>query len=590
MIHNLHAKIDDDLNIKYAVQIMSCLYWLIFLKKTFAFFTVYVMLSAGAMMIAGWERFSMQQLKNLLDRKEQKILTVLSVFFSTMIVVGNYDVFSYIGGILVPLHIVFMLVSGYILFKELFMGLYRLYTCFSYTENLNITKQGKWRWFLFSFGAVALVDLLYWYLVAYPGNLTYDSIVQLKQIISGSYTNHHPYYHTLIIKMCYDFGMAVFHDINKAVAVYSVFQIVVSALVFAYAVVTLYEKGRSRKVLLAVAGTYALLPYHWLQSCMMWKDILFAVMVLLLVTCLYRLVCMKTRLVDIILLFVSTLGFGLLRSNGTIALLLTSIVFFFYFWQAKTVDWRKKAGIGISMGTALVLVLILKGPVLNYLEVKPVDQIESLSIPLQQVARVAHDCELTESEKEILGEVVDIEVLNEKFDARISDNAKNTFRAGGLNEALAADKGKYIKFWITLGLSHPMEYVKAWVDQTAGYWNGGYHYYKIAQNRISENDIGIVRMIRIPMLDKAVNWMIDLVSYNSYYLTIIECHGVCAWLCILVLFFTVMTKRKGWIGVVPLLAIWLTLLVATPVFNELRYAYAFYCAIPIALSWGLSRE
>lgn len=149
MFHNLREKINSDVNFKYAIQIMCCLYWLIFLKKTFAFFTVYVIISAMSMMIASWERFSMRQLKNILDRKEQKILAVLSAFFSVMIAVGNYDVFSYIGGSLVPLHIVLMLMSGYILFKELFMGLYRLYTRFSYTENLNITKQGKWRWFLF---------------------------------------------------------------------------------------------------------------------------------------------------------------------------------------------------------------------------------------------------------------------------------------------------------------------------------------------------------------------------------------------------------------------------------------------------------
>lgn len=590
MIHNLRKQIKDDSNFKYALQIGSCLYWLIFLKKTYAFFTVYVLLSAMAMMFASRERFSMQRLSDMLGRREQKILKMLSAFFSALIVVGNYDVFSYIGGSLVSLHIILMLLSGYVLFKELFAGLYWLYTGFSYRENSNRTRRGKWCWFLLAFGAVALVDLLYWYLVAYPGNLTYDSIVQLKQIISGDYTNHHPYYHTLIIKLCYDLGMAVFHDINKAVAVYSVFQILVSALVFAYAVVTLYEKGRSKKVLLVVVGAYALLPYHWLQSCMMWKDILFAVMVLLFVTCLYRLFCVATSLADYLLLFVSTLGFALLRSNGLIALLITSVVLGAYLMLAKTMPQRKKAGIGISVGVALVLAIILKGPVLNYLEVKPVDSIESLSIPLQQVARVVHDCELTESERAVLSEVVDIEVLNEKFDTRISDNAKNTFRAGGLNEALAVDKGKYIKFWITLGLSHPMEYVKAWVDQTAGYWNGGYHYYKIAQNRISENDIGIVRTVRVPILDKAVNWLIDLVSYNSYYLTIIECHGVCAWICIIILVFSVMSKRTGAMGAVPLLAIWLTLLIATPVFNELRYAYAFYCAIPIVIDWGLSKN
>ena len=35
----------------------------------------------------------------------------------------------------------------------------------------------------------------------------------------------------------------------------------------------------------------------------------------------------------------------------------------------------------------------------------------------------------------------------------------------------------YLKLWVNLGLRHPGEYVKAWVDQTKGYWNGGYAYW-----------------------------------------------------------------------------------------------------------------
>ena len=58
--------------------------------------------------------------------------------------------------------------------------------------------------FVIPFLFCLLIDWIYLFLVAYPGNLTTDSMAQIGNILSGKYSNHHPFYHTLMIKICFD--------------------------------------------------------------------------------------------------------------------------------------------------------------------------------------------------------------------------------------------------------------------------------------------------------------------------------------------------------------------------------------------------
>ena len=55
--------------------------------------------------------------------------------------------------------------------------------------------------------AVALANY-HLFLAAYPGILTNDSISQMQQLLSNSnYSNHAPFYHTMLIKGCVSIGL-----------------------------------------------------------------------------------------------------------------------------------------------------------------------------------------------------------------------------------------------------------------------------------------------------------------------------------------------------------------------------------------------
>lgn len=121
-------------------------------------------------------------------------------------------------------------------------------------------------------------------------------------------------------------------------------------------------------------------------------------------------------------LIVSSTGMCLLRSNGWVAFLLSVIVFAVLLGKGQ----RKLLLLFLCV---LVSTYVLKHPVLDSLQVNQPDTAESLSIPIQQIARVVVDGKkLTEEQEELLSKVVEIEKIPEVYSSYISDPMKNLVR------------------------------------------------------------------------------------------------------------------------------------------------------------------
>ena len=249
------------------------------------------------------------------------LLSGVSFVFSGAVVLSNYYLFS------TTQQIMAMLLSGtlvsYHAFKFLYLKLMNAY----WNDSSLSEKIRPWTIFLFALLVIASIDLFYLFQCDYPGNLSSDSIDQIGQIMRGQYSNHHPFWHTMIIKACISLGLQLFGEINAAVAVYSVFQIIFMASCFAYAIVTVFQQNVSLKIILLGIMWYAFMPYHIVYSTTMWKDIIFAGAVLLFTTSLYRIwyEVGKYKIFNWCTLFLGGVLFALLRSNGMIAVILTLV-------------------------------------------------------------------------------------------------------------------------------------------------------------------------------------------------------------------------------------------------------------------------
>ena len=429
-----------------------------------------------------------------------------------------------------------------------------------------------------------------WFLYSYPGILTPDSINQFEQVLGMvPYSNHHPWLHTMTISLFYHIGTLFTTNTNLAFAFYTIFQICFMAFAASYLVWILSKYVKSVPIWLGIIAFYALLPYHNVMALCIWKDVLFSGTVLLFCTSLFHLMkegCSRKTLFSTTIYVISGFLMCLYRSNGWYAFLLTVPFLFFAFRK----QWKVMYPLHIFL---FCLVLMVKGPVMNHYEVEQPDFIESLSIPLQQIGRtIATVQELTPEENQLLDQIVDQSHIPELYTEYISDNMKELVRAK--NPAyLSEHKLDYFKLWLKLGLKYPGIYWDAYVAQTHGFYSPSLSYSIADVDGIIDNDTGLYReyLISGKVVVKLREILLKLQDIIPLYGSLWSM-GSLFWSTLLFLGLTLsqcpmMTSNKK-INYWDIFTIWLpniaiifTLLIATPVATEFRYAYNLAYCLPL---------
>lgn len=216
--------------------------------------------------------------------RENITAALLSALFSVMVLMANYTMLTderfsgYQGRMIRLLYIVVLFVGGYFTVYHLLTYLARkadgyvlgghILTSDEICHDVPVAfvrepgclasfsdRQYKLRPGIVFFGTMmvlSVIDLIFLFLADYPGNLTWDSLSQISQILSGVYSNHHPFYHTMVIKLFLTIGMQLFGGINEAVALYHVFQILFITACFSYVVLTMYQVGISIRLVFCI--------------------------------------------------------------------------------------------------------------------------------------------------------------------------------------------------------------------------------------------------------------------------------------------------------------------------------------------------
>ena len=513
------------------------------------------------------------------------IIHVFAIMFSCMVAFANYKLWTFA---VLPEDYgyrfkwcyhhfmrIMLLVGGFLAFKNIFITVVRNIKCFVWNKRNNIVNYKIA--FAGCLGLLVATRLIVLFCCQYPGELTPDSISQMRQLLTGSYSNHHPFYHTMVIKFCVMTGMHLFHDINAAVATYSFFQIILTSLCFAFAVSTMARMEAPRWMVIASVLFFVLMPYHITYAITMWKDVMFGCFMLLLGTSVFR--CMYrvgNKVLNYIVLAVSGIGTCLFRSNGFFVFVILTLAFI-VLWKTKN---KRLLLVFISV---IIISFVMKHAVLAHLEVTQPDTIESLSVPVQQIARVVKEgCDLDEWQYDLLNKVIDVEKIPEIYSPYVSDPIKNLVRQKENQDLLAEQKMNYVKLYFSLGIKYPMVFLRAWIDQTRGYWNAGYEYWRWS-TVIYENDLGIGRTtnnISVDLMFREYLWLFTDFQILRLFLSI----GLFVWIDIFMLMIALLRKDKVGVFIsLPILAVVASLLVATPVYSEFRYIYAAFCIMPMVI-------
>ncbi len=516
--------------------------------------------------LAGIGAMFMQRDTQKLNKREKRGIACLAALFSLAVCLADYAI------IRTPVRSAIALYTSYEIGVSIMKLLYSGMTIEKQTEPAH-TRHPSRVFLAVFFGAVG-VDVLQFIRFDYPGVLTPDSFSQIEQILSGTYQDHHPYLHTMLMGLFIRLGLRLFGEINAAVAFYSVAQIVMMALCFAYAVTTLYQAGINWKHLILPAAAYIFLPYHIKYSFTLWKDVLFGGVMLVLVVALYRLFRkIGNENINTAVLGVGLLGSMVLRNNGFLALAAAFVLCLYFLIR------NKHRRIIVMFVLTLAAAWLLKGPVRNALHIESGNFKESLSIPIQQIARVvARDGELTQEQEALLATVVELDSVKEKYLPYLADPVKSLVDG----EYIREHKGDFLKAWIQIGLQNPGIYMDAWIEQTKGYWNGAYDYW-IWVSYISTNAHGIEK--RVEESNDPLYYYFD----TPYSLRLLYGVGIHVWLLLCLIAFHLLRGdyRKAMLGIPTLMMVG-TLLVASPVYCEFRYAYAVFTVLPFyaALSFG----
>ena len=425
-----------------------------------------------------------------------------------------------------------------------------------------------------------LLCMLFWmfyFLYQYPGIMTPDSINQLEQVLGLiPYSNHHPWIHTLFIKLFYTIGYTITGSMVAAMGFYTLMQMCFLAASISYFVSStrIFHLKPVWSFLLALA--YALLPYHAVYSVTVWKDIPFAAAVLLFLTALLR-IHNRNHRSDYIIFILSGIMMCVFRSNGWYAFLLC-LPFLLFFLR------RNKYLIG-SLAITLCMSILIRYPVMNASHVVSPDFVESLCIPLQQVSCVlANDRDLTPEQNELIDQVIDRTYVKELYNPTFADNMKELVRAGN-PQYLEDHKTDFLKLWISLGLKYPGDYLEAYIQQTNGYWYPDSYYLVAEAEGISATSLGISHtpLIRGPLVVKGKEIAIKLGSMIPLYGTLWSM-GVIFWI-FLICIACILARRdySKLLYALPCLTLWFTVMIATPVATEFRYVYFLILCLPFYL-------
>ena len=555
------------------IQIILAILWVPALLETQGFIFVYILVAALAV---GIIISRIVKKKSIKDGKHIMASCITGALFSGAVMLANYGA----AGALVHNKFLILalwgitLLGGFVVFGNIAFWITNAADTFQWKRVEHKVKPGAM--LFIGAGVLILVYGIIFFLVYYPGVLTPDSTNQMKQILTGEYVNDNPIAHTLLIQMCYQIGMAIWNDINSAVAVYGVFQIICMGFCFGYVFMTFQQMKLSYKISVPALIFMAIMPYHLLYSFSMLKDVLWSAACVMMITAAFRLLKnIGSAVPNYIVLAIGALGMCVLRHNGLIAYMITFVIAIFVFG-------KKLFKATITLAVILAAALIIRYPILGSLGINNSDTIELLAIPAQQIARVIVDGgELTEEQEAELSKIVDLNKVAETYKWYIADDIKNLVRETDNQEYIAENKFKFAKLYIEIGLQHPFSYIKAWVDGTKGYWDSGTHWYRWTS--MNDNDWGLERTVVSEPLEEAVEGYMDAFN-NVFVLQPFISMGLFTWIYVMLLVAGITSKKKELLVVVPVVAVVFTLMIGTPVWNEMRYAYPIFLCLPISVA------
>lgn len=432
------------------------------------------------------------------------------------------------------------------------------------------------------------------YLILYPGVLSYDMIAQVGSALGEININHHPILHTWLIRVFMNLGNALFSAYEYGIGLLSLLQM----LILSYALAHLVMLLKKMNVPILIVMFTAFLSAAWyMNACLsvtMIKDTLHAAF-LVLFACHFVEIATNPleysrQRKNLVLLPVVSFFMCAFRNNGVYI-----YIFCFAVLLVLRISQIKKAKSFVALIVVILLPVfmykIYTGPVFDALGIRQGEVREALSVPIQQLQRVAvkKTDELTGEQRALMDYYIDNLEWREwapcrQYDPFFADPAKSSFYSERYNE----DPTAFWKFYLQIGIQFPKEYIVAFLSNTLGYWYPGYYGYSYVMYENYAPEVFAVPLERKSILDiEILKQYYESVCSSDFWretpaLRLFFVSGFAPWF----LFYAMILawrKRGFFTRVLPLflpLIAQYGIMLLSPM-SSFRYSWPFYLMLPI---------
>lgn len=517
-----------------------------------------------------------------------KAATALSLFFSLCLLLGQsyYETNSWgycFGSILNFIKFVLALTGYSLLFYGiiLLLGNYFRTREFTSPQEHFFTNKAFLKAFFIIFGSWAPFLLL-----SYPGNLCWDAIGQIVQVIgTNGYSTHHPLFHTLLMGGLTKLGQTMFGSYEIGLYIYVLLQAAALAAALAATIAVLSKRKAKLPLLLALLLIYCLTPVYSNMASTAVKDVPYSTAVIGYVICLALLLESPSKIADVkfmILFFLLQFCVILLRNNGIYVILLSGVGACCFLFRKYDLRKRVRCLLFVFVGSiaaAELFSLIL----VQALGAAPGSKREILSLPFQQTARYLqlYRDELNPKEQAAIEAILDsVDDLIEEYDPESADLVKLKYQEDSSFEDLTA----YVSVWFQQFLKHPGVYAEAFFVHVYGWFDPA-----VSNSIRYETDYDQIRQEGLfPNASKILIFYYRFAGRVSP-LAVFENVGAAVWALFFLAFYQKRTG-KGAIGRAGL-PLWISLFIciASPGFmNHPRYAFPIMFTIPFLYGFTLT--
>ena len=331
--------------------------------------------------------------------------------------------------------------------------------------------------FLLRTGGVIFLLYFVVFLAVYPGFFVYDAQEEYLEVVTRSFTTHHPLFHVLMLGGIVQLVYKLTGSVNLGIAAYTLFQMAALSLIFGYFIWKLGEHGLRKRGQWILTLYLGICPPLVMFSLCSAKDGLFMGMLLIQVLLLLDL-CEDVEAFwadrkKMLLFAVSAILMMLFRHNGCYAFL-AFLPFLAAFVKKKAFSGNDRAQAGrrsarlLAYGVLLIcLYLILNKGLAFVTKASGGEHQEMLTVPIMQLARTyAYGPDaFTQEDREVLFRYLPEDAL-QRYTPKVSDGVKISFS----NAAYEENSGDFWKLWAGTLIHHPFSYVNAWLMTSYGFW------------------------------------------------------------------------------------------------------------------------